>query len=278
MWKGLLGLMLIWGAGTACERAVEMRAPSSDLSGGRVETGARALRSLAALPSDERGELIRLGYQVVTRTQDTVGAHVGNALNCGHCHLDGGRRMGAAPFVGMARLYPEYRSRNARVNTLEDRLDDCFRRSMNGTPLPAGSREKAALVAYIEWLSEGVTAEEARAWRGFTRLATTPIPDSSKGARIYDARCSGCHGVDGEGSSMAPPVWGPRSYNIGAGMARTSVAAAFIKHNMPLGQGRTLSDEEAIDLAAYINAQPRPDFPDKRFDWPQGGKPADAPY
>jgi len=76
----------------------------------------------------------------------------------------------------------------------------------------------------------------------------------------------------------APPVWGHGSYNIGAGMARVSVAAAFIKSNMPRGWGWSLTDDEAFDVAAYINSQPRPDFPGKARDWPNGGKPADVPY
>jgi thiosulfate dehydrogenase len=76
----------------------------------------------------------------------------------------------------------------------------------------------------------------------------------------------------------APSVWGPASYNVGAGMARVSVAAAFIKANMPRGWGWSLTDDEAFDVAAYINSQPRPDFPGKAHDWPNGGKPADVPY
>jgi len=82
-----------------------------------------------------------------------------------------------------------------------------------------------------------------------------------------------------------PPLWGDQSFNIGAGMARTYTAAAFVKRNIPigfheqfpLGQGG-LSDQEAVDVAAYFSGQPRPDFPDKVKDWPSGGKPQDARY
>jgi thiosulfate dehydrogenase len=84
--------------------------------------------------------------------------------------------------------------------------------------------------------------------------------------------------MDGQGTMSAPPVWGPNSYNIGAGMARISVAASFIKANMPRGWGWALSDDEAYDVAAFINSKPRPDFPDKVYDWPKGGKPEDVPY
>lgn len=230
-----------------------------------------------AIPGDERGEKVRYGYRLVVNTQEHARGYVGNALNCTNCHLDAGRKLQAAPFVGLTSVYPEYRSRNARRNTIKDRLDQCFERSLNGRALPSGSREKEALVAYIAWLSEGVPVESARQWRGFPRIAPTRPPDAARGATLFAARCAACHGADGQGSA-APPLWGPRSYNIGAGMARVSLAAGFIKANMPIGHGGTLSDDEAYDLAAFINRQPRPDFPGKVHDWPKGDKPADAPY
>jgi thiosulfate dehydrogenase len=162
--------------------------------------------------------------------------------------------------------------------TLDERLDECFERSMNGKPLPADSPEKQGLLAYIGWLSHGVTKENALSWRGLNKLMPTRPGDPVKGRELFASRCAGCHGEDGQGTAAGPPVWGARSYNIAAGMARVSVAAAFIKANMPLGQGGTLTDDEATDVAAFINVQPRPDFPGKLNDWPKGGKPADAPY
>jgi thiosulfate dehydrogenase len=233
---------------------------------------------LEAIPNDERGAKIRYGYQLVVNTQEHARGHVGNALNCTNCHLDAGRKLHAAPYVGLISVYPEYRSRNAKLNTIEDRLDQCFERSLNGKALSAGSREKEALVAYITWLSEGVSVESAGQWRGFPRIASSRPPNPAKGRTLYTAKCAACHGADGQGTSAAPPVWGPGSFNIGAGMARTSLAAGFIRANMPLGQGGTLSDDEAYDVAAFIVLQPRPDFPGKVNDWPKGGKPADSPY
>jgi thiosulfate dehydrogenase len=77
---------------------------------------------------------------------------------------------------------------------------------------------------------------------------------------------------------MFPALWGPRSFNIGAGMARLNTAAAFIKSSMPLGQGGSLTNQEAYDIAAYFTQQPRPDFKKKSQDWPKGDKPPDARY
>ena len=61
-------------------------------------------------------------------------------------------------------------------------------------------------------------------------------------------------------------------------MARLNTAAAFVKSSMPLGQGGSLSDQEAFDVAAFFTRQPRPDFAGKLEDWPKGGKPDDVRY
>ena len=73
-----------------------------------------------------------------------------------------------------------------------------------------------------------------------------------------------------------PPLWGKDSFNVGAGMARMYTAAAFVKHNMPLGQGGTLTAQEAVDVAAFFTQQPRPDYAARANDWPKGDKPKDA--
>jgi thiosulfate dehydrogenase len=162
--------------------------------------------------------------------------------------------------------------------TLADRINECFERSMNGKPLPSDSVKLTAIVAYIEWLSENMPPGSAVPWRGIPPLTSTHQPDPLNGKTVFEKKCVFCHGSDGQGTMAGPPVWGPHSYNIGAEMARADVAAAFIKANMPRGWGWTVTDDEAIDVATYINAQPRPDFPDKIHDWPKGNKPADTPY
>ncbi|HWV45414.1 MAG TPA: c-type cytochrome, partial [Nitrospira sp.] len=230
------------------------------------------------IPGDLRGEQIRLGYKMIVDTQEYGKRYVGNALNCTNCHLDAGLNPNSASFVGVSTLSPEYRERAGRQVTLADRVNECFERSMNGKSLPSDSVKLTAIVAYIEWLSQNMPPGSTVPWRGIPPLTSAHQADPLHGKTVFEKKCAFCHGSDGQGTMAAPPLWGPRSYNIGAEMARVSVAAAFIKANMPRGWGWTVTDDEAIDVAAYINVQPRPDFPDKIHDWPKGNKPADVPY
>ena len=249
---------------------------------GADQTGSAAIEfappSPETIPGSQLGEQIRLGYQIVVNTQEYARPYVGNRLNCTNCHLDGGLNPNAASFVGLAAVYPEYRARNAKLNTLADRVNECFERSLNGRALPPDSSKLQAIVAYITWLSQGVPQGVTLPWRGLQRIDSRRPLDLAKGKNVFANKCAFCHGSDGLGTMAAPPVWGPQSYNIAAGMARVSVAAAFIKSNMPRTWGWTLSDDDAYDVAAYVNSQTRPDFADKIRDWPKGGKPADAPY
>lgn len=257
-------------------------ATGQDSTGGlerdRVIDALFAPPSPETIPGDLRGEQIRLGYKMVVDTQEYGKRYVGNALNCTNCHLDAGLNPNAASYVGISGLYPEYRARAGRQMSLEDRINECFERSMNGRALPPDSSRLAALVAYIDWLSQNVPRGSSVPWRGIPRITSTRPPDPVNGKTVFEKKCAFCHGTDGQGTMAAPPVWGPRSYNIGAGMARVGVAASFIKANMPRGWGWSVTDDEAFDAAAYINSQPRPDFPEKVHDWPKGGKPADSPY
>lgn len=236
------------------------------------------------IPAGPLGDSVKLGRDVVLNTQVNAKAYVGNGLNCTSCHLNGGTVAGAAPFVGLWGVFPEYRSRTARVNSMQDRINDCFQRSMNGKALPMDSPEMLGVLSYIWWLSQGVPTGMNSSGRGFVNITAPAAPDAKHGKEIYAQKCAACHGADGagiskpEGGYVFPPLWGAASFNIGAGMARLNNAAAFVKHNMPLGQGDTLTDQEAFDVAAYFTTQPRPDFADAAKDWPKGDKPDDARY
>jgi thiosulfate dehydrogenase len=234
------------------------------------------------MQSGPLGDAIRYGLRVVSDTQSTVKPFLGNGLNCVSCHLDGGRVADAAPFVGLTGVFPEYRSRRGAVESLEQRINDCFLRSMNGKPPPSDSREMIGMLAYIAWLSQGVPIGVEVQGRGFRAISSPAKPDPAHGKLLYAQKCAACHGANGQGLKGAgaayvfPPLWGAQSFNSGAGMARISVAAAFVQAKMPLGQGGTLSDQEAYDIAAYFTVQPRPQFAASKNDWPKDAKPADA--
>jgi thiosulfate dehydrogenase len=244
--------------------------------------GASASASPFHVPADSEipdgvlGASVRRGRALLSATRDSLPAHVGNGLRCTSCHLDDGRRAGAIPWVGVYARFPQYRSRNDRVNLLSDRINDCFVRSLNGTPLPADGRDMRDMIAYMAFLSRGHPVGAETEGQGLPEME--PLAgDTARGAALFAASCSTCHGVDGQGTQAAPALWGPRSYNIGAGMARVRTAASFIRHNMPFGNPN-LTDQQAFDVAAYINSRPRPDLAGKESDWPRGGPPPDVPY
>ncbi|MBB4104451.1 c-type cytochrome [Allorhizobium borbori] len=246
---------------------------------------------LAGLLDEPNKDQLVLGMRLNSETNKLLPDHVGNDLNCTSCHLNAGTVADGSPYVGVSAFFPSYASRAGKEITMIDRINGCFRRSMNGQPLKPESKEMVAMLAYFDWMKGETKPEDKVEGRGVGKIDPGLKPDPANGEKIYAAQCAVCHGADGEGLKDAvgrvvyPALWGDRSFNIGAGMARTYTAAAFVKRNMPigfheqfpLGQGG-LSDQEALDVAEYFSHKPRPDFPDKVKDWPNGGKPKDARY
>jgi thiosulfate dehydrogenase len=229
------------------------------------------------IPHDAYGAAVRRGLALLTATRDSLPGHVGNALRCTSCHLDAGRRE-SGTWIGSFARFPQYRSRRGAVELIEDRVNDCFRRSLNGTALAADGPDMRDIVAYLAFLSwraaNGPPAPGNARLQRFAALHS----DTAAGRETFHTVCARCHGAGGEGTVSAPPVWGPRSFNIGAGMARVRTAASFIRDNMPFDQPGTLSDQQAFDVAAFVVAQPRPDLPGKEYDWPNGDPPPDVAY
>ena len=235
-----------------------------------------------SIPSGPKGDAIKNGKLLLTETHQRLPNNVGNGLNCTSCHLAGGATPNASPWVGIWGVFPEYRSRSGKLISLQERVNDCFERSMNGKPLPIASNEMNDILAYMQWMSTGVPTGVNVKGRGFGALDQKLKPDGAHGKEVYAAKCASCHGAQGQGIPNGaggyafPPVWGKDSFNDGAGMARTYTAAAFVKHNMPLGQGGSLSDQEALDVSEFFTKQARPIYPGKAKDWPKGDKPKDA--
>ncbi|MCR6631956.1 MAG: c-type cytochrome [Magnetospirillum sp.] len=249
----------------------------------------------SAIPKTEQGELILLGKRLMSETKRLLPDNVGAQMNCTSCHLSGAKLAVGSPLVGTANAFPQYNPRAGREVTLTERINGCFLRSMNGKPLKPESQEMKAMLAYTEWLAtalpKGATKIQGKGI-GLVKLDKTLVANPENGKRIYGQQCAMCHGDNGEGMKDAqgeilfPPLWGDESFNIGAGMARTYTAAAFVLNNMPvghgmnsvLGQGGAMTQQEAVDVAEYFSHQPRPDFPAKVNDWPKDPKPKDARY
>ncbi|HKW66640.1 MAG TPA: c-type cytochrome [Terriglobales bacterium] len=211
----------------------------------------------ARIPAGPAGESIRLGQNIFDYTPRYAPKYVGNRMNCADCHLQSGRAPYSGPMVGLAHIFPTYNERVGRVIPLSRRIQQCFARSENGRPPAPDSTEMKALLAYIGWLSPD-SARQTPHGRGLVKLPQLH-GDSVRGAAIYAKQCAACHGADGAGvPPILPPLWGPGSFNEGAGMSRVDKMAAFVQYNMPQNAPRTLSPQEAYDVAAYINGKPRP--------------------
>ena len=221
----------------------------------------------SAIPAGKFGDVVRFGEQIF-RDPATYAPHfVGNDLRCSNCHLQAGRQAGASPMWAAYAAYPAYRSKNGHVNSFEERLQGCFRYSMNGKAPELGDPVLVALESYSYFLAKGLPTDENAPGRGFPPLPKPPLPaDYARGAKVYDQSCATCHGPQGLGQSSGgqlvfPPLWGPQSYNWGAGMTSIKNAAEFIHANMPLALGGTLSVQQSWDVAAFIDSQVRPQDP-----------------
>jgi thiosulfate dehydrogenase len=254
-----------------------------------------------ALPAGIWKEAVVYGRRLFTETPTLIGPEVrdagmryaGNNLSCQSCHLLAGTQAFALPMVGVYAGFPTYVARENEVRTIEDRIDGCMERSMNGRALPVDGREMKAMVAYLQFLSSGVPVGKAIEGRGTPALPLLDrAADVAKGRAVYAATCVACHQPDGQGlrkgkqgdaaGYVYPPLWGPDSFNDGAGMHRLIASANYIHANMPFGasyRAAVLSEQDAWDVAAFINSQPRPARAHLELDYPdRAKKPVDAPF
>ena len=221
----------------------------------------------SAIPAGPYGDLVRLGQSIFEDTPKYAAPYAGNTLSCRNCHLDRGRDALSSPMWAAYVHYPEYRKKDGVVNTIQMRVQGCFRYSQNGTVPEADSRELTALVTYFYWMAGGLPVGVKPKAAGYPKLdPPKAAPSPERGAKVYAATCAVCHGDNGLGRTSAgqqvfPPLWGPQSFNWGAGMHQVDRAAGFIKTSMPYGAGGTLTDQEAWDVAAYVNSRPRPQDP-----------------
>ncbi len=207
---------------------------------------------------DDYESNIVFGYDIVMQTERYAARYVGNRLRCTNCHLNGGTKADAFP-LNIAGMYPQWRSKNGVRNGIVLRIQECFLYSHNGVLPPDHAPEVLAVAAYINYLSEGQVIGTRPDGAGVPTLPDTGFdPNPARGEVVYQRACVSCHGADGSGIEALPALWGPQSYNAGAGMNRIEISAAFIWANMPFGQERSLTHQEAFDVAAFLHLQLRP--------------------
>lgn len=224
------------------------------------------------IPNNAEGELIRYGYNLVKNTayyigpDGIAGSYLRNKMNCTNCHLDVGTRPYGFNYFSTHGNYPQYRSRENTILTIEQRVNNCVERPHNGDPLPLDSKEMIAITSYIKFLGQNVPIGRIMKGSGgidieYPERAADPI----RGKKIYEKDCARCHMSDGQGKWLTdssgyeyPPIWGEFAYQPGSSMFRVIKAAQFIKANMPYDLAKWdkpyLSDEDAFDVAAYINS------------------------
>jgi thiosulfate dehydrogenase len=211
------------------------------------------------IPASDR-DTIAYGRRLFTETPIYASAYTPSRIACSNCHLGAGTAPFTAPVIGSAQAYPKFSVRSKRYVTLEDRIQECMTRSENGQPLPHDGPELHALLAYINFLSAPHPTQTAYTGRGLEHLPNL-TPNPTHGAALYTTQCAGCHGTNGAGTSRPfPPLWGPTSFNDGAGMDTLPKLAAFIHIAMPQNRKGILSPQDAFDLAAYIHNQPHPTY------------------
>ncbi|MGZ8524318.1 MAG: c-type cytochrome [Chitinophagaceae bacterium] len=246
------------------------------------------------LEGEER-EMVIYGEDLIANTSRYFGPHgsvaaLTNGMNCQNCHLNAGRKNWGNNYSTVFSSYPKFRERSGSIETIYKRVSDCFERSLNGVAPDSTSKEYRAIFAYIKWVGQDVKKGEKPIGSGIEKLPFMErAADPIKGKEVYTVQCQSCHGKNGEGllslnqvSYEYPPLWGEHSYNNGAGLFRLSNFAGYIKSNMPFKlsthNSPVLTNEQAWDVAAYVNSQPRPQK-DLSKDWPDiSKKPFDHPF
>ncbi|MFM6985148.1 MAG: c-type cytochrome [Hydrogenophaga sp.] len=298
--QAAFGLFLITAQMAAMGQTAPPPAPAPAATAA-VNLIGRPVPDIASLPADAHRALVEYGQQLTERTYAHIGPEVknarmryaGNNLACVSCHQAGATKPFAMPWTGVTATFPQYRAREDDISTVEERVNGCMQRSMNGKPLPLDSREMKAFTTYIAFLSRGIPVG-ATLHGAATVQSKMPNrrADPTAGAAVYAARCAVCHGENGQGQRVGqkgdaqgytfPPLWGPDSFNTGAGMNRLVMATRFVKHNMPLGASHDatqLTDDEAYDVSAFMVSQPRPVKARLEADFPaRWNKPVDAAF
>lgn len=225
-------------------------------------------------PDGMVGEMVKLGEDIMnnTNTHPLTKDYVGNDLTCTNCHLQAGKTKSLGTFIGTATVFPSGGPREESVQTLQDRINNCFMRSMNGKRPIVDTKASIAMATYVTWLSQGLPLQfntdkpvnpyYTDLWpsdKFDEKIKNATHENYKRGEKLYNQKCASCHAKDGQGVGTFPAMWGSKSYNTGAGLSKLNKMATWMQYNMPLGNAN-LTDQETVDITIYVNAQPRDDF------------------
>lgn len=242
----------------------------------------------------ESDSMARYGHELIAKTSYYLGpngtvAQISNGMNCQNCHLNAGTVPWGNNYSAVYSTYPKFRARSGGLETIPKRVNDCLQRSLNGEPIDSNSKEMKAIIAYMKWLGDDIPKDTIPKGSGIMNIPYLDrAADPQNGKTVFINKCQRCHGDDGQGKKKSdgsyeyPPLWGEHSYNTAAGLYRISRFAGYVKNNMPFGEveyhNPQLTNEEAWDVAAFVNSQPRPSKIFKE-DWPDiSKKPIDHPF
>lgn len=229
-----------------------------------------------------------LGPHGNTSYPDTGEPYVTTVTACSSCHFTGGHvPFGSPVYQSPSKYQPDpvtglgpYFTPLGYHRDLEDSIIDCFRNCMNAERSPEKDDPvMVALVDYIHWVSDGIIDPAVKEdWKLLPPEAGPGLPtiagvssmraDPVRGASLYASSCADCHDEDGPGAGeykigeerpRIPALWGIQDgYSRGAAFYRTPVLGAYVQKHMPYDEPETLSNQDALDIAAYINAPDKP--------------------
>lgn len=222
------------------------------------------------LPDGAYKQMVVYGEALMKQTayyigpEGVNGKYLGNKMNCTNCHQEAGTKNYSFSLIHSHQEYPQYRSREDKVLSLAERVNNCVTRPHNGKPLPLDSKEMIAFLSYLKFINDWAADNKVVHSKTKKFELTNHRADTSNGLVLYTKHCARCHGSNGEGllpkdspSYQYPPLWGSMAYQPGSSMHRVIKQAQWLVTNMPYDLATAnkpvLTPNEALDIAAFVN-------------------------
>jgi thiosulfate dehydrogenase len=197
------------------------------------------------IPDDEFGQIMKLGADIFHDTQRNAKEFAGNSLQCANCQIDKGRLANSAPLWAAYVAFPACRAKNNRVNTLQERIQRCFRFCMNGKAPDLNSKVLVARESYAHFLASGAPTGAEMPGRGYPKLPKPAKLNYGHGQEVYGQKCALCHGADGQGQQACrrhdgfPATLGAALIQLGR------------RHEFDHERGRACQSQYAIQSRQY---------------------------